>query len=97
MNPPSPLEDSLFATAAWARYKRLMRWMVVLTVVTVTAAMAFIYAKDGPVSVHFYIAVGLGIGVSMLLMSALMGLVFLSNSSGHDAAVTQLDDDQSAG
>ena len=34
-----------------------------------------------------FIATALGIGLAMLLMSALMGLVFLSNGTGHDAAV----------
>jgi len=33
----------------------------------------------------------------MLLMSALMGLVFLSSGTGHDEAVDRLDDDQSEG
>ena len=39
------------------------------------------------VSVHFYIAVALGIGFTMLLTSALMGLVFLSSGTGHDESV----------
>ena len=39
------------------------------------------------VSPHLFIAAALGIGFSMLLMSALMGLVFLSSGTGHDEAV----------
>ncbi len=45
-------------------------------------------------SVHFYIAVALGIGFSMLLTSALMGLVFLSNGTGHDAAIDDRIEDE---
>jgi hypothetical protein len=45
------------------------------------------------VSAHFYVATALGIGFSMLLMSALMGLVFLSSGSGHDEAVIEPLDD----
>jgi hypothetical protein len=45
-----------------------------------------LYKEVGLVSVHFYIATALGISAAMLLMSALMGLVFLSSSSGHDDA-----------
>jgi hypothetical protein len=49
--------------------------------------MVLLYRSNGLVSIHFYIATGLGIGFAMLLMSALMGLVYLSNGTGHDASV----------
>jgi hypothetical protein len=39
------------------------------------------------VSVHFYIAVALGISFTMLLGGALMGLAFLSSGTGHDDSV----------
>ena len=44
------------------------------------------------VSIHFYIASALGIGFTMLLGGALMGLVFLSSGTGHDEAVGGADD-----
>ncbi len=87
MPPPSPLEDPDNAAHAWARYKRLMRFMVAVTVFVVSAALVLLYVQNGMVSIHFYIATGLGIGFAMLLMSALMGLVFLSNGTGHDQSV----------
>ena len=37
-------------------------------------------------SIHFYIATGLGVAAAMMLMAALMGLVFMSNGTGHDAS-----------
>ena len=83
----SPLDDPENAAYAWARYKRLMRFMFAVTVGVVLIAMALLYARNGMVSVHFFIAVALGIGFSMMLMSALMGLVFLSNGTGHDSSV----------
>lgn len=64
-----------------------MRWMMLLTVTMVVGAMVVLYRKNGLVSVHFYIATALGIGFAMLLMSALMGLVFLSSGTGHDDAI----------
>lgn len=82
----SPLDDPHTAARAWARYRRLMRLMFGLTTGVVIIAMALLYKQIGLVSVHFYIATALGISAAMLLMSALMGLVFLSSSSGHDAA-----------
>jgi hypothetical protein len=83
----SPLDDPAKAAHAWARYRRLMRYMFGVTVLVVIVALSLLYREVGMVSVHFFIATALGIGFAMLLMSALMGLVFLSNGTGHDAAV----------
>lgn len=83
----SPLDDPAKAAHAWARYRRLMRWMFAFTVLVVIVALTALYAEFGLVSVHLFIATALGIGFAMLLMSALMGLVFLSNGTGHDDAV----------
>lgn len=86
----SPLEDPEKAAFAWDRYRRLMRFMFLLTTGTVIIALAILYKFNGMVSVHFYIATALGIGFAMLLMSALMGLVFLSSGTGHDESVEDL-------
>ncbi|HSG55535.1 MAG TPA: hypothetical protein VLA45_08765 [Paracoccaceae bacterium] len=83
----SPLDDPQTAAHAWARYRRLMRLMFGLTTGIVIIAMALLYREVGMVSVHFFIATALGIGAAMLLMSALMGLVFLSAGTGHDESV----------
>lgn len=83
----SPLDDPETAAHAWARYRRIMRFMFLATVGVVLIAIALLYKFNGAVSIHFYIAVALGIGFTMLLTSALMGLVFLSNGTGHDASV----------
>jgi hypothetical protein len=90
----SPLDDPRTATYAWARYKRLMRWMFGFTMVVVIATLGFFYWQNGMVSIHFFIATALGIGFAMLLMSALMGLVFLSSGTGHDESVSDLGDHQ---
>ena len=87
-SPKSPLDDPQVAAFAWARYKRLMRWMMLVTLTMVVGAVAMLYRDNGPISIHFYIATALGISFAMLLMSALMGLVFLSNGTGHDDALT---------
>lgn len=94
MIPRSPLDDPGNAAYAWARYKRLMRFMLGVTVAVVIVAMALLYRSNGLVSVHFYIATALGIGFAMLLMSALMGLVFLSSGTGHDDAIIDPLEDQ---
>jgi len=96
MIPRSPLDDPRFASFAWTRYFRLMRWMVAVTVTMVIAAMVLLYRSNGMVSIHFYIATALGIGFAMLLMSALMGLVFLSSGTGHDDSVVNPLEDEDA-
>jgi hypothetical protein len=95
MIPRSPLEDPEKAAHAWARYRRIMRYMMTVTVALVIASVILLYRSNGMVSVHFYIAAALGIGFTMLLASALMGLVFLSSGTGHDESVADpLNEDQ---
>src|SRR5690349_24173941 len=77
MTKPSPLDDPTSAAFAWARWKRMMRLMCAITGVTVVAILLYLWLAGPPVPIHFYIATGLGVGASMLLMAALMGLVFM--------------------
>lgn len=83
----SPLDDPANAAHAWARYRQIMKWLLAATTLTVALAMGLLFAFNGMVSVHFYIAVALGISFTMLLGGGLMGLVFLSNGTGHDESV----------
>jgi len=64
-------------------------------VVVLIVALGVLYASGALVSIHFVIATVLGVGFAMMLMSALMGLVFLSSGTGHDESVSDLinDDD----
>ncbi|WP_260926016.1 hypothetical protein [Novosphingobium sp. 9] len=83
----SLLQNPQKAALAWARYRRVMAWMMAVTVLLVIGMIVHLWRGNGLISVHFYIAAALGLGLSMLLASALMGLAFLSSSSGHDDAV----------
>jgi hypothetical protein len=87
MIPRSPLDDPETAAHAWARYLRIMRWMMLVTVTLVAGSVWVLYRSNGMVSIHLYIATALGIGFTMLLTSALMGLLFLSHGTGHDEAI----------
>lgn len=87
MTRKSPLDDPEKAAFAWSRFRRLMRFMFLVTVGVVVIALFLLYREHGSVSVHFFIATALGIGLMMLLTSALMGLVFLSSGTGHDDSV----------
>ena len=73
----------------------MMRLMAAATGLTVAAILGYLWISGIAMSIHFYIAVALGVGASMMLMGALMGLVFLSNGTGHDESVIdRLDDDR---
>ncbi len=69
---------------AWARYKRLMRWMALVAVAASALALAYLSAQ-GELRLHMAIATIAGVGFSVLIGTALMGLIFLSNRTGHDA------------
>ena len=87
MTRSSPLDDPEYARFAWARYRRLMRWMLVFTLFVTAAALTSFWWFNGMVSIHFFIATAGAIIASMMLMAALMGLVFLSSGTGHDEAI----------
>jgi hypothetical protein len=74
---------------AWARYRRLMRWMLLVAILAVLAAFAYLWASGISLGVHMLIATAAGVGLSVLLGTGLMGLVFLSNGSGHDEDTTR--------
>lgn len=85
------------AASAWARYKRMMRWMLLAAFLSVLAALAYLhFTGAGLINVHMVIATVAGVGLAVLVGTGLMGLVFLSNSSGHDDAAThgEWNDDQ---
>ena len=84
-----PIPAHLERTAlAWARYKRLMRWMVLAATAAVILALIYLKLSGGPLQLHMVIATIAGVGFSVLLGTALMGLVYFSNASGHDDAAT---------
>lgn len=83
----SPLDDPENAAHAWAHYRKIMRLLMMVTVVTVLIALGLVYAYNGMVSIHLYIAVAIGVSFTMLLGGGLMGLAFLSAGTGHDESV----------
>jgi uncharacterized membrane protein (DUF485 family) len=83
----SPLDDPENAAHAWARYRQIMKMLLAVTVLVVVVALGLLFAFNGMISVHYYIAVALGISFTMLLSGGLMGLAFLSNGTGHDESV----------
>jgi L-lactate permease len=93
MPSPDPIPPSLQRTAvAWARYKRLMSWMTIAAIVAVLLALIYLKSEGRDVPIHMMIATIAGVGLSVLLGTALMGLVYFSNNSGHDETIGRGDD-----
>ena len=85
---PSPLDDDSTSNIAWARYRRLMRGMALVSFVAVIVALAWLRSTLGnQFTIHMVIATAAGVGLSVMLGAALMGLVFLSSGSGHDESI----------
>jgi uncharacterized protein (DUF2062 family) len=72
------------AHRAWIHYKKLMRWMALAAVLAVLAALAYLKFTGSPMPIHMVIATIAGVGLSVLVGTALMGLTFLSNAGGYD-------------
>lgn len=84
------------AARAWERYKRLMRWMVLVAIVVVGLSLLYLHEPGQPMPLHMVIATIAGVGLTILVGTGLMGLVFLSSRSGYDedAAHGGQDDDR---
>jgi NAD/NADP transhydrogenase beta subunit len=65
---------------------RIFRLLALLSIVIAAVAVMIVARGDPTVHVHMLIATALGVGLTVLLGTALMSLVFLSSSSGHDDA-----------
>jgi hypothetical protein len=85
------LDDPDYAAFAWGRYRRIMLWMGLASLVGgIIAAVALNYFY-GPLTLIAILAAIGGIGGSLLMAAALMGLVFLSSGTGHDESVDRRD------
>ena len=70
------------------RFWRMFRLLALLSMVIAAIAVLLVIRGAGEVRASLIIATALGIGLTVLLGTGLMTLVFLSSSSGHDEAAT---------
>lgn len=70
--------------SAWRRFRRIMRWMSLIAILTAALAVWFVTRGEPELKIHMLIATALGAGLSVLLAAALMTLAFVSSGSGHD-------------
>ncbi|WP_164156976.1 hypothetical protein [Sandarakinorhabdus rubra] len=79
------------AATPWAPVWRLMRLCLGVGVVATGCAYAWLWHDGAPMRWELLLAVAGGICGTLLLTGALMGLLFVSNRSGHDAFVASGD------
>jgi multidrug transporter EmrE-like cation transporter len=80
---PIPPKDEASALA-WSRYRTMMKWMALASAVAAALAVAYLKATSDTMPWQMVLATIAGVGLSVLLGTALMGLVFLSDRSGYD-------------
>jgi RsiW-degrading membrane proteinase PrsW (M82 family) len=76
--------DYARAAAAWKRYWAIMRWMALLAITTVLLSLIYLERSGEPLPIHMVIATIAGVGLTVLVGTGLMGLLFVSNRSGYD-------------
>ena len=81
---PRPRAADDEAALAWQRYKALMSWMILASIVTAALALLWLQQTGTEMRLHLVIATIAGVGLSVLVGTGLMGLIFFSNRSGHD-------------
>ncbi len=88
----TPRPDPLPPHSMMVRFRRIMKWMALVAIVVAGLAVLLVAIGDDHVHIHMLIATALGVGLSVLLGTALMTLVFLSNRHGHDAEAHHVSD-----
>jgi hypothetical protein len=79
---PSPRHSLL------RQFWRIFRLLALLSIVIAAVAVILVTRGEKAPELHLMIATALGVGLTVLLGTALMTLLFLSSRSGHDEAAT---------
>ena len=88
---PTGLDDPDQAAHAWARFRAIMAWMILAAAVCSAGAIVALGWVYGSLRLVTMLAVVGGVGGSIVMAGALMGLVFLSSGTGHDEDVERFD------
>jgi hypothetical protein len=81
---PSPRPSTL------QRFLKIFRLLAVLSIVIAAIAVILVVQGAGEVHASLIIATALGVGLTVLLGTGLMALMFISSDSGHDAQAARI-------
>jgi hypothetical protein len=80
------------------RFLRVLRLLALLSIVIAAFAVVLVTRGEGEVHASLIVATALGVGLTVLLGTGLMALMFISSESGHDeqagAPIHDKDDDE---
>jgi hypothetical protein len=80
------------------RFLKIMRLLALLSIVIAAIAVVLVTRGEGEVHASLIIATALGVGLTVLLGTGLMALMFISSDSGHDeqagGSLQDKDDDE---
>ncbi len=79
---PDPIPSPRQSTRQ--RFWRIFRLLILLSIVIAIIAVILVARGAGEIRASLIIATALGVGLTVLVGTGLMTLVFISNSSGHD-------------
>ena len=82
MPQPDPVPTPRHSTLR--RFWRIFRRLALLAIVMAVIGVVLVTRGEGEVHASLIIATALGVGLTVLVGSALMSLVFHSSSGGHD-------------
>ena len=68
------------------RFLRIFKLLVLLSAIIAAIAVVLVTRGSGEIHASLIIATALGVGLTVLLGTSLMTLMFLSAESGHDEA-----------
>ncbi|MDP9057354.1 MAG: hypothetical protein M3N34_08570 [Pseudomonadota bacterium] len=74
--------DPASAAYAWARYRRIMRWLMAVVVALMMVALRLAGQHATNHSIRRYVVAALCVGVTMLLGATVMGLSFVLGRKG---------------
>jgi hypothetical protein len=75
-------------------FRRILKWLALLSIVIATIAVLLVARGDSTIRIHMLIATALGVGLTVLLGTALMTLSFLSARSGHDEQARRIEEEE---
>jgi cytochrome c biogenesis factor len=92
MPSPDPIPSPRIAVLQ--KFRRIMKWMALFSVIVAAIAVLLVIRGDKGAHIHMMIATALGAGLSVLLAGALMSLAFLSSDSDYDEAANRFEEDE---
>ena len=84
---PGRLDDEDYARFVWRRFWRIQWWMTLTGLAVALAVAGFLWWTSGPLPWLFVALIVVGVSATVWMAAALMGLMFLSNGTGHDLDV----------